>query len=203
MAVHSDLDPECSVLDNKANLCKRKLQIRCLCINSTLINFLLNGVYRLVIVKTEILINAPIHHCFDLARNIEVHTQTVWKHTKEKAIEGTIEGMIDEGETVTFQATHFLIRQKLTSRITEYQRPYLFVDEMSKGAFKSLKHEHFFEEHDGKTLMKDKLIFEAPFGIIGWLTERIILKKYMKRFLEHRNYQLKIMAEEKMQPPML
>lgn len=97
---------------------------------------------------------------------------------------------------MTFQATHFLIRQKLTSRITEYQRPFLFVDEMSKGAFKSLRHEHLFEEHDGKTLMKDKLVFKAPLGIFGWIIERIILKWYMERFLEHRNYQLKIWAEE-------
>ncbi|WP_372238969.1 cell division protein [Paenibacillus sp. FSL A5-0031] len=152
--------------------------------------------FGLVTVKTEVLINAPIHHCFDLARNIDVHTQTVWKHTKERAIAGTIEGMINKGETVTFQATHFLIRQKLTSKITEYERPYLFVDEMSKGAFKSLRHEHIFEEHDGMTLMKDILVFEAPFGLIGWITERLILKRYMKSFLEHRNNQLKIRAEE-------
>jgi len=148
-----------------------------------------------VIVETEVLIEAPIQICFDLARNIEVHTQTVWKHTKERAIEGITEGMIGEGEIVTFQATHFLINQKLTSRITEYLRPYYFVDEMMKGAFKSLRHEHIFEEQNGKTLMKDKLTFEAPFGIIGWITERLILKGYMKRFLEHRNHKLKHMAE--------
>jgi len=79
---------------------------------------------NVVIVETDILIRAPIAICFDLARNIEVHTQTVWKHTKEKAVEGIKKGMIGEGESVTFQATHFLIRQKLTSQITEYRRPY-------------------------------------------------------------------------------
>lgn len=149
----------------------------------------------MITVKTEILINAPIDRCFDLARDIEIHTQTVWKHTKEKAIEGTIKGMINEGEYVTFQATHFLVRQKLTSRITEYKRPYYFIDEMVKGAFKSLKHEHTFEEHNERTMMKDTLVFEAPFGLLGWVTERIILKNYMKKFLEHRNRQLKIIAE--------
>jgi ligand-binding SRPBCC domain-containing protein len=153
----------------------------------------------LVIVETEMLIEAPIDICFDFARNIEVHTQTVWQHTKERAIEGITEGLISEGEIVTFQATHFLIRQELTSQITEFERPYYFVDEMKKGAFKNLRHEHIFEEQNGKTLMKDKLTFEAPFGIIGWFAERMILKGYMKRFLEHRNYQLKQLVEKHME----
>jgi ligand-binding SRPBCC domain-containing protein len=152
----------------------------------------------MVIVNTEIRINAPIDRCFDLARNIELHTQTVWKHTKERAIDGTKKGMISEGEFVTFQATHFLIKQKLTSKIIEFKRPYYFVDEMQEGVFKSLRHEHIFEEQNGKTIMKDKLTFEAPLGIVGLITERILLKNYMKRFLEHRNYQLKLMAEENM-----
>jgi ligand-binding SRPBCC domain-containing protein len=152
----------------------------------------------MVIVNTEIRINAPIDRCFDLARNIELHTQTVWKHTKERAIDGTTKGMISEGEFVTFQATHFMIKQKLTSKIIEFKRPYYFVDEMQEGVFKSLRHEHIFEEQNGKTLMKDKLTFEAPLGIVGLITERILLKNYMKRFLEHRNYQLKLMAEENM-----
>ncbi|MEC0240363.1 SRPBCC family protein [Paenibacillus dokdonensis] len=149
----------------------------------------------MIIVETEILIDMPIDACFDLARDITVHTQTVWKHTREKAIGGTTEGMISDEGVVTFQATHFLIRQKLTSKVAQYKRPYYFVDVMLKGAFKSLRHEHIFEEVNQKTLMKDKLIFEAPFGIIGWITERLILKKYMRSFLEHRNNQLKLMAE--------
>ncbi|MFC5702041.1 cell division protein [Cohnella faecalis] len=149
----------------------------------------------LVTVRTEMIIDAPIQVCFDLARNIDVHTQTVWRHTKERAVAGTINGLINEGETVTFQATHFFIRQKLTSKITEMKSPYYFIDEMMNGAFKSLRHEHLFEERNGMTLMKDILVFEAPFGMIGKVAERFVLKKYMKRFLEHRNFRLKILAE--------
>ena len=151
----------------------------------------------MVIVTTEVLIDAPLELCFDMARNIDIHTQTVWRHTKERAVAGITSGRINHGETVTFQARHFMIRQKLTSRITEYQEPYYFVDEMVKGAFKSLRHEHLFEEYNGKTLMKDRLTFVAPFGIIGWVTERLILKPYMKYFLMHRNQQLKLLAEKK------
>jgi hypothetical protein len=70
-----------------------------------------------------------------MARNIDLHTKTVWSHTQERAVAGRTTGMIGKGETVTFQATHFLIRQKLTSRIIDYTRPFKFVDEMISGTF--------------------------------------------------------------------
>jgi ligand-binding SRPBCC domain-containing protein len=149
----------------------------------------------LVIVKTQIEIAAPIQLCFDLARDIDVHTQTVWKHTKEKAIHGVTTGPIGYDQTVTFEATHLGVRQTLTSRITEYRSPDMFVDEMQQGAFKRLRHIHEFEQQGDKTIMKDTLTFEAPFGIIGLIVEKLVLKGYMKRFLEHRNEQLKLIAE--------
>lgn len=157
----------------------------------------IKGGNHLITIKTQIEISAPIQLCFDLARDIEIHTKTVWNHTKESAIDGITTGPIGFEQLVTFQATHFLVRQKLTSKITEYNEPYLFVDEMQKGAFKRLKHIHDFKELNGKTIMIDTLQFEAPFGLLGWIVERIILRSYMKRFIEHRNNQLKKIAEER------
>lgn len=151
----------------------------------------------MITVKTRMEISAPIQHCFDLARDIDIHTKTVWKHTKEKAIRGVTAGPIGLGQTVTFEATHLFVRQRLTSKITEYREPYLFVDEMQKGAFKSLRHIHEFEALEGGTLMTDTLHFEAPFGIIGQAVEKLVLKKYMRNFLEHRNHQLKMVAEDR------
>jgi ligand-binding SRPBCC domain-containing protein len=148
----------------------------------------------MVIVMTETEIPAPVEVCFDLARDIDLHTQTVWKHTKERAVQGVTSGRIGMGQTVTFEATHFGVRQRLTSKITEYNEPYLFVDEMQKGAFKRLRHVHAFERRGSKTMMKDTLYFEAPFGYIGWVVERLVLKSYMKRFLAHRNNELKKLA---------
>ena len=155
------------------------------------------GGNHLITVKTQIEISAPIRLCFDLARDIDIHTKTVWSHTKERAISGVTSGPIGFGQTVTFQATHFLVNQTLTSKITKYEEPFMFVDEMQKGAFKRLQHIHEFKELNGKTLMIDTLHFEAPFGLLGWIVERIILKSYMKRFLEHRNKKLMKIAEER------
>ena len=149
----------------------------------------------MIVVETEIHIAASIETCFRLASDIDTHTITVWPHTRERAIDGVTSGAIGLGQTVTFEATHLGVRQTLTSLITEFKEPYLFVDEMQRGAFKSLRHIHEFKEQHGMTVMKDTLYFEAPYGVIGWIVERLVLKNYMRKFLEHRNIEMKKIAE--------
>lgn len=158
---------------------------------------MLAGGEHLVTITVEIYIHAPIELCFDLARDIGVHTRTVWKHTREEAVAGVTSGPIGEGETVTFRATHLGVRQHLTSRISAYKRPVYFVDEMVQGAFRSLRHEHHFARRGEGTLMRDVLVFEAPLGLLGRIAEALVLRWYMKKFLEHRNLRLKELAEEK------
>src|SRR5688572_22231254 len=114
------------------------------------------------------LINAPIEVCFNLSRSIDLHTLST-EHTGEKAIAGKTMGLIGLHETVTWRAKHFGIWQQLTSRITAFQQPNFFVDEMAEGAFKSLWHEHRFAPTANGTLMTDTFRFESPFGIFGSL----------------------------------
>ncbi len=153
------------------------------------------------IIVVETFVAAPIEQCFDMARDIDIHTKTVWKHTRERAVAGVTSGMIGFEETVTFEATHFW-RQRLTSKIVAYDRPYLFVDEMQKGVFKRLKHIHEFIEVEGGTILKDTLDFVAPFGPLGWIADQFVLRFYMKRFILARNRKLKKLLEATLTPTM-
>jgi len=132
---------------------------------------------------------------FDLARNIDAHMASTGK-TKELAIDGVTTGLIGFGETVTWEARHFGIRQRLKVQITEYEYPVLFADEMVFGAFKSMKHTHRFYEVDAGTEMVDEFEFQSPFGVLGSLIDWLFLKRYMKRFLIERSSVLKEMAEK-------
>ena len=66
------------------------------------------------IIKHTTYIEAPIERCFDLARDVEVHTQTTAK-TKEKAVGGITSGLLNKGDRVTWEATHFKVKQRLTA----------------------------------------------------------------------------------------
>jgi ligand-binding SRPBCC domain-containing protein len=146
----------------------------------------------LLYLTTEI--KAPMEVVFDLARSIDFHQEAAHK-TKEKAIGGRTSGLIELGETVVWEAVHFGIRQKLSTKITAMNAPHSFKDEMVFGAFKSMKHDHAFFEENGLTTMIDFFHFESPFGLIGKLFNSFVLKSYLRKFLKERNKAIKEKAE--------
>ena len=139
-------------------------------------------------------INAAIAICFDLSLNIDVHMAST-AHTSERAVAGCTSGIIKQGETVTWEAVHFGIRQQLTTYIEKVDRPTYFADRMVKGAFKSFFHEHLFEDRAGGTLMTDKFHYEVPYGIAGKVFDMLVLNRYMTRLLWERNKVIKQVAE--------
>ncbi len=145
-----------------------------------------------VILKT--LINAPIGRCFDLSRNIDLHLQSM-KSSDEKAIAGKVSGLIGLGESVTWSARHLGIPFEMTNKISAMEYPTLFIDEMIKGPFKKLHHQHLFKTIGSQTEMTDIFEFEAPFGIAGWLAEKVFLKKYLLKLIEKRNEVIRFQAE--------
>lgn len=142
--------------------------------------------------RTEI--KAPVEIVFDLSRSIDLHKIST-EHTNETAIAGKTRGLIGLNESVTWRAKHLGIYQKLTSRITEFDRPNYFTDEMVSGAFKEFKHEHYFKDLNGGTIMNDVFDYKSPFGILGKLADKMFLEKYITDLLIERNHIIKEFAE--------
>lgn len=145
-----------------------------------------------IVLKT--VINAKKEIVFDLSRSIDLHKIST-EHTNEEAIAGVTSGLIGLNQSVTWRAKHFGIYQTLTSKITEFEFPNFFADEMVKGAFKSFKHEHHFENHQNSTLMIDYFDYQAPLGYLGKIADSLFLKKYMTDLLAKRNDAIKEFAE--------
>lgn len=145
-------------------------------------------------IEINTLIEADVEICFDLARDIDFHKESL-KHSHEKAVAGKTSGLIGLGEWVTWEAKHLGIKQRLTSKITEFEYPNYFVDEMVSGAFKSFRHEHHFRKRNNKTLMIDVFYFKSPFGLLGELVNWLFLKKHVENLLVTRNKFLKEQAE--------
>lgn len=139
-------------------------------------------------------IQAPQERCFDLARSIDIHVAST-SQTGEKAVAGVTSGLINLGQSVTWEATHFGVRQRLTSVITALDNPRFFQDEMIEGAFASFVHDHVFESTDSITTMTDVIRFTAPLGPLGHLSERLLLAGYLERFIAKRGEAVKQVAE--------
>ena len=138
---------------------------------------------------------APIQVVFDLSRNVDAHLAST-KGTGEQAVGGVTSGLLELGDEVTWRAKHLGVWQELTSKITKFDPPHFFQDTMQRGAFQRLEHDHYFTETpDGTCLMRDVMVIEAPFGLLGRVAERLFLTEYMRGFLDRRNLALKQLAE--------
>ena len=142
-------------------------------------------------IHLETFIAAPAEVCFDLCLDVNFHERA----GHGRAVAGTTAGALRLGDTVTWEATHFLVRQRLTSKIVVYERPRLFVDEMQRGAFARWRHTHRFVAQSGGTLATDDVDFASPLRPLGRLADALLIRRYMARFLRRHNAHFKREAE--------
>lgn len=138
-------------------------------------------------VRVQTRIAAPPGACFDLARDVGLHTRSA-VHTGERAVGGTTSGLLSLGDEVTWEARHLGLRWRLTARITVFEPPRRFVDEQVRGPFRCFTHTHHFQAADGgaATVMLDTFSYQAPLGPLGRLAGALFLTRYLRRFLARR-----------------
>lgn len=148
----------------------------------------------MAVIRLDVEIGAPPDTCFDLARSVDAHVASAGS-SGERAIAGVTTGLLGLGDQVTWRGRHFGVAQELTSRITAFDRPRHFRDEMVRGPFRSLVHDHYFDAVPAGTRMRDVFEFLAPLGAVGRLAEQAVLTGYLRRFLAERARVLKWLAE--------
>ena len=148
----------------------------------------------MVSLEVQTYVAAPPAVCFDLARDVDFHAQSL-AHTGERVIYRPGRALLELGDEVEFEGRHFGVRQRLRARIEQLDRPRAFRDVMVRGAFRSFAHDHVFEPVAGGTLMRDRLRFAAPLGPLGWVVERLVLRPYLARLIAARGRALKHAAE--------
>lgn len=150
-------------------------------------------------IELEMLVQATPAACYALALNVQAHLNST-RQTGERVLAGPASGQLQLGDVVTWEARHFDLRQQLTVKITAASAPHYFRDELVRGAFKTLRHEHYFEAVAGGTRVRDVFEFSSPFGFIGYWVDKLLLLRYLTRLLQTRNAVLKQQLE---QPPQL
>jgi len=147
------------------------------------------------IIEIDMIIPAPAEVCFDMARDIDLHLRSM-AQTKEKIVAGIRGGLLGLGQEVTWEATHFFIRQRLAIRLTAFDPPRHFRDSQVDGPFCRMDHDHFFfpVKNGAATRMVDRFDYESPLGWLGKLADVLFLKRYLRRLLEARNRYLETAA---------
>jgi ligand-binding SRPBCC domain-containing protein len=142
------------------------------------------------VIELATFVAAPPERCFDLSLSVELHLDSTAR-TGERVVEGRSSGILGRGDAVTWEARHFGLRRRLTVRITEYDRPRRFRDEMVRGPFRRMQHEHVFEPVEGGTRMLDRFEFATALPPLDGL----VLVPHLRRLLLERNALIKRAAE--------
>jgi len=142
----------------------------------------------------ETLIAAPGELCFDLTRDVEAHLKTS-STTGERAVGGKTSGLLELNGVVTFEAVHFDIRQRLTSKIVDFDCPKRFVDEMVRDAFRRLSHVHESIIDGDTVVMRDTLTWHSVFGLLSVIADKFLIEAHMRKVMVRKQSALKAYAE--------
>ena len=149
----------------------------------------------MVVIEDTTPIAAPIERCFSLSLNLDLEIEAV-RDFGLVAIGGIRSGTIGYGERVQWKTRQFGIAVTHTSEITHYEAPTYFRDTMIEGIFRNFEHDHFFVAVGAnRTEMKDRMRFSLPSYLLGPVTERVLVKRRMRRLLDARNRLIKVRAE--------
>lgn len=101
--------------------------------------------------------------------------------------DNTVFGRMYPGMIITYVVKPMLnIPVKWVTEITHVQEPDYFVDEQRFGPYKFWHHKHFLKEVPGGVEMTDIVHYKLPFGPLGEIMNRVLVRKKLEHIFEYR-----------------
>ena len=95
------------------------------------------------------------------------------------------------GMIITYSVKPLLgIKTTWVTEITHVQEMRYFVDEQRVGPYTLWHHEHHLEPVEGGVLMRDIVSYKPPFGILGRIANRLIIRKKLREIFQYREHAL-------------
>jgi ligand-binding SRPBCC domain-containing protein len=86
---------------------------------------------------------------------------------------------------------HYIIRWlgapfRWKTIIKEYDPPHQFVDEQASGPYALWHHEHTFEETPAGVVIRDRVDYRLPLGILGRIAHAVMVKRQLLEIFRYR-----------------
>ncbi len=141
---------------------------------------------RTQILKRQQRIELPIAAVFDFygdARNLERITPP-WLGFKVTT-PGPIE--MGVGTLIEYRLRLHGVPVRWRTRIEAWEPPRRFVDVQVKGPYSLWEHTHEFEEEGPETtIIRDRVRYAIPFGPLGELAERALVRRDLREIFDYR-----------------
>jgi ligand-binding SRPBCC domain-containing protein len=141
---------------------------------------------RVHLLERQQRIELPIVEVFDFygdARNLERITPP-WL-----GFEVTTPGPIEMGvgTLIEYRLRLHRVPVRWRTRIEAWEPPRRFVDVQVKGPYSLWEHTHEFEENGpGATIIRDRVRYAIPFGPLGELAERVLVRRDLQKIFDYR-----------------
>lgn len=90
------------------------------------------------------------------------------------------------GFRIKYRIRVFGVPVTWVSKITEYEPGTRFVDDQVRGPYSFWRHEHTFEDHPEGTLMRDRVQYRLPFGILGASVMGGLVARQLRHIFDYR-----------------
>lgn len=80
----------------------------------------------------------------------------------------------------------FGIKTPWMTEITQVKEKEFFIDEQRVGPYKIWHHQHFVEPIEGGVLMKDIVTYSPPFGFLGAIANKLLIRKKLQEIFDYR-----------------
>lgn len=115
-----------------------------------------------------------------------------------KIISDITEDDIYEGMIIDYTVKPLLgIPVKWKTEINSVKKEKLFTDRQLKGPYKLWEHTHYFTEKDGGVLMTDEVNYILPFGFLGHIAHKLLVRKKIENIFNFRKETLNKLFSEK------
>lgn len=93
---------------------------------------------------------------------------------------------VRQGTRIRYTIRWFGLPMKWESLIARHESNVMFADEMLKGPYKSWYHTHSFREVEGGVSITDRVEYEMPFGWLGTIAHRVIVRRQLNAIFDYR-----------------
>ena len=94
--------------------------------------------------------------------------------------------VVGEGTLIDYRLALHRVPVRWRTRIERWESGRCFVDRQIEGPFASWKHTHTFEEWPGGTLIRDRVEYRMPVGVLGRLVHGLVVGRDLERIFDYR-----------------
>jgi uncharacterized protein YbjT (DUF2867 family)/ligand-binding SRPBCC domain-containing protein len=93
---------------------------------------------------------------------------------------------LETGSRLEYRIRWSLLRLRWVTRITRWVPESEFEDVQEEGPYRTWIHTHRFEDEGDRAVMKDRVEYELPFGALGRLVQRVLVRRQLEAIFDFR-----------------